>query len=73
VRLSSRRLYGLALQSESGVMQIEARVPLANLFDYIDTLRSLSQGWASSTMEPWEYKQAPDEVMDRLLHPEDYY
>jgi elongation factor G len=60
-------------QSEVGVTQIEMYVPLANLFDFIDKLRSLSQGRASSTMEPWDYKPAPDEVMDRLLHPEDYY
>src|SRR5205807_6606999 len=50
-----------------------AFVPLSNLFDYIDKVRSLSQGRASSTMEPFEYKPAPDEVMHRLLHPEDYY
>jgi len=24
-------------------------------------------------MEPFEYRPAPPEVMDRLLHPEDYY
>ncbi len=61
------------LQSDMGVAQIEAHAPLANLFDYIDKVRSLSQGRASSTMEPFEYRPAPDEVMHRLLHPEDYY
>ncbi len=73
--LSARRgeVYGLSLQSESGVMQIEAHAPLGNLFDYIDAVRSLSQGRAASTMEPWQYKEAPPEVMHRLLHPEEYY
>jgi elongation factor G len=73
--LNSRRgeVYRYELQSDSGVTQIEAHAPLVALFDYIDALRSLSQGRASSTMEPWEYKAAPDDVMHRLLHPEDYY
>jgi elongation factor G len=61
------------LGSETGVTQIVAHAPLANLFDYIDAVRSLSQGRAAPTMEPWAYKPAPEEVMHRLLHPEDYY
>ena len=52
---------------------VTAYVPLRNLFDYADAVRSLSQGRAASTMEPHEYKPAPDEVLHRLLHPEDYY
>ena len=38
-----------------------------------DALRSLSQGRAAAAMEPFEYRPAPDEVMHRLLHPEDYF
>ena len=52
---------------------VTAYVPLRNLFDYADAVRSLSQGRAASTMEPHEYKPAPDEVLHRLLHPEDFY
>jgi elongation factor G len=52
---------------------VEAHVPLAGMFDYADKVRSLSQGRASSTMEPYAYKPAPDEVLQRLLHPEDFY
>ncbi len=58
---------------ESNVAQIVGFVPLANLFDYADKLRSLSQGRGNSTMEPLDYRPAPDEVLHRLLHPEDYY
>jgi elongation factor G len=50
---------------------IEARVPLRLMFDYADRVRSLSQGRASSTMEPHSYAPAPDEVLHALLHPED--
>jgi elongation factor G len=50
---------------------IEARVPLRLMFDYADRVRSLSQGRASSTMEPHSYAPAPDEVLHALLHPEE--
>ena len=52
---------------------IEARVPLRQMFDYSDKVRSLSQGRASWSMEPQAYAPAPDEVLDALLHPEEYY
>ncbi len=51
---------------------IEALVSLDKMFDYADKVRSLSQGRASSTMEPHAYRPAPDEVLQRLLHPEQF-
>jgi elongation factor G len=47
--------------------EITARVPLAKLFDYADRVRSLSQGRAASTMEPYKYEPAPDEVVRQLM------
>jgi elongation factor G len=47
--------------------EITARVPLAKLFDYADRLRSLSQGRATSAMEPYRYEPAPDEVLRQLM------
>jgi elongation factor G len=52
---------------------VEAVVPLAQMFDYADKVRSLSQGRAASTMEPYAYRPAPDEVLHALLHPEEAY
>jgi elongation factor G len=52
---------------------IEAEVPLRLMFDYADKVRSLSQGRASSSMEPRSYKPAPDEVLEALLNPEELY
>ena len=49
---------------------VEAIVPLARLFDYADKIRSLSQGRASSTMEPYAYGPAPDEVLRQSMNPE---
>jgi elongation factor G len=61
------------LDSDSHIAEIEAHVPLATMFDYADKLRSLSQGRGASSMEPLDYKKAPADVLNRLLHPEDYY
>jgi elongation factor G len=46
---------------------VEARAPLAKMFDYADKLRSLSQGRASSTMAPLTYAPAPDDVLKAIL------
>jgi elongation factor G len=51
---------------------VEALAPLAKMFDYADKLRSLSQGRASSTMEPHSYAPAPDEVLRGILEGDVY-
>ena len=51
---------------------IEALVPAAKMFDYADKVRSLSQGRASSSMEPHAYRPAPPDVLEAMLHPEDF-
>jgi elongation factor G len=72
--ISARRgeVHQFEVLNESGLANIEAIVPLVNLFDYADKLRSLSQGRGASTMEPLDYRPAPPEVLHRLLHPEEY-
>jgi elongation factor G len=52
--------------------EIEAEVPLAKMFDYADKLRSLSQGRASSTLEPKAYEPAPPDVLRGLMNPDGY-
>ena len=47
---------------------VEAQVPLRRMFDYVDKVRSLSQGRASWSMEPHSYAPAPDEVLQGFLH-----
>jgi elongation factor G len=53
--------------SDGRLVEIGARVPLVNMFDYADELRSLTQGRASSTLEPHSYAPAPDEVLRSFL------
>jgi len=53
--------------SDGRLVEIGARVPLVNMFDYADELRSLTQGRASSTLEPHSYAPAPEEVLRSFL------
>ncbi|MHB0936695.1 MAG: elongation factor G [Armatimonadota bacterium] len=66
--LSSRRgaIEGLEAQP-GGTQAIRARVPLAELFGYATTLRSLSQGRATYTMEPLNYQEVPKSIADEVL------
>jgi elongation factor G len=61
--LNSRRAEILQLAPRGKWWHVDALAPLAKLFDYADKLRSLSQGRASSTLEPHSYRPAPDDVL----------
>jgi translation elongation factor EF-G len=45
---------------------IDAQVPLANMFGYINTLRSMSQGRAQYSMTFDHYEQVPQAVADEV-------
>jgi elongation factor G len=70
--LNARRADITEILTRGKLRVIEALVALAQMFDYADKVRSLSQGRASSTMEPHSYRPAPEELLQRLLHPEDF-
>ena len=66
--LNSRR--GMVLGSEAqtgGVTQINALVPLANMFGYINTLRSMSSGRAQFTMQFERYEPVPKAVAEEVV------
>ena len=65
--LASRR--GQIMDSElRGVVRIiSSEVPLAEMFGYTTILRGLTQGRATSTMEPSEYRAMPDRLRDEVL------
>jgi len=53
--------------AEDGVFTtVEAEVPLAEMFGYATTLRSLTQGKAEFTMEFSRYSKVPESVSDEL-------
>jgi elongation factor G len=66
--LNSRRghIHGVE-PGPGGTQIIKADVPLAELFGYATTLRSITQGRASYTMEPARYEQVPEALADELV------
>ena len=46
---------------------IRARVPLATMFGYVNSLRSMTQGRATYTMQFSHYDRVPDEVARKLV------
>jgi elongation factor G len=69
--LNARRAEITQVLTRGKLRVIEALVPLAKMFDYSDKVRSLSQGRASWTMEPKEYRPVPEDFMRGLMHPEE--
>jgi elongation factor G len=67
--LSSRRgmVQGMEDIPGGGGKIVRAEVPLAEMFGYSTTLRSLSQGRATYSMEFKHYAQAPREVADKVV------
>jgi elongation factor G len=68
VMASINQRRGLITSStEDGVFTtIEAEVPLAEMFGYATTLRSLTQGKAEFTMEFVKYAKAPESIAEEL-------
>jgi len=67
--LSSRRgmIQGMDDQV-GGIKVVKAEVPLAEMFGYSTTLRSLTQGRATYTMEFKQYAEAPKNVADAIIN-----
>ena len=62
--LAQRRAQIVSTDTHLETTSIVAHAPLAELFGYSSSMRSLSQGRAGSSMEPLEYSAAPREVAD---------
>ena len=63
--LSRRRGVVQSIEDAPTSKVVRARVPLAEMFGYATSLRSLSQGRATYTMEFSQYAEAPANVKDR--------
>lgn len=53
--------------SQPGIQTIRSQVPLAELFGYVTTLRSLTQGRAEPTIVPSHYEEVPRSIAQELL------
>jgi elongation factor G len=66
--LSSRRGIVQGQEDVAGTMVIKAEVPLSEMFGYSTTLRSMSQGRATYTMEFKHYTEAPKNVSESIIN-----
>jgi len=64
--LNSRRGQVQGMDSRGNARVITAMVPLANMFGYVNTLRSMTQGRAQYTMTFDHYEQVPQAVADEV-------
>ena len=64
--LNSRRGNVSGMDQRGNARVINSQVPLANMFGYVNTLRSMSQGRAQFTMEFDHYEQVPNNVSDEI-------
>jgi len=64
--LNGRRGMVQGTEARGNAQVITAMVPLANMFGYINTLRSMSQGRAQYTMQFDHYERVPQHVADEI-------
>ena len=65
--LQSRRGVPQGIEVRGNAQVISAMVPLANMFGYVNTLRSMSQGRAQYSMFFDHYEQVPKSVADEVV------
>ena len=64
--LNSRRGQINSMDSRGNARVILSMVPLANMFGYVNTLRSMSQGRATYTMHFDHYEPVPQAIADEV-------
>jgi elongation factor G len=64
--LNSRRGHVHGTDTRGNAQIVTAMVPLANMFGYINTLRSMTQGRAQYTMQFDHYEQVPQSIADEV-------
>jgi len=65
--LNRRRGRIVGIEAKSNMTIIRVHVPLAEMFGYATTVRSLSQGRASYTMEPYSFEPVPPNIAQEIL------
>ena len=65
--LNRRRGQVNAMDDRAGAKVVKADVPLSEMFGYVTTLRTLSSGRATSTMEFSHYAQTPSNVSEEVI------
>ncbi|MBP3271866.1 MAG: elongation factor G [Ruminococcus sp.] len=65
--LSSRRGQIQGQETRPGAIQIDALVPLSEMFGYSNALRSNTQGRGQYTMEPHSYIEVPKNIAEKIM------
>ena len=65
--LNSRRGQIQGMEDRAGAKQINARVPLSEMFGYVNDLRSKTQGRGQYTMEPDGYEPVPKSISESII------
>jgi elongation factor G len=65
--ICSRRGKILNIETKANQKIISAEAPLAEMFGYATSFRSLSSGRANATMEFDKYTQVPNEIAQKIL------
>ena len=65
--LTSRRGQILGQEAQNGTAQVDALVPLSEMFGYSNDLRSKTQGRGQYTMEPHSYIEVPKGIADKIM------
>ena len=66
--LSSRRGQIQGQETRPGAVQIDALVPLSEMFGYTSDLRSNTQGRGQYTMEPHSYLEVPKNIAEKIMN-----
>lgn len=64
---NSRRGKLISMGQRGNVRVLRGHVPLSEVFDYANIIRSLTQGRASFTMEPFCYQEVPRDISNKIL------
>jgi elongation factor G len=65
--LNRRRGQVEGMEDKSGAKVINAKVPLSEMFGYITDLRTITSGRATSTMEFFDFVEAPKNISDDVI------
>ena len=66
--LSSRRGQIQGQETRPGAVQVDALVPLSEMFGYSNALRSNTQGRGQYTMEPHSYIEVPKNIAEKIMN-----
>ena len=65
--INSRRGRIEGFSDRSGIKVVDAFAPLSEMFGYATTLRSLTQGRASYSMEFNHYERVPNNIAEKII------